>query len=70
VAYVAQLPCRLRPQPAPRRGQGGSGGARLGAVEHDLVAVGADVGQIDPRKLVVRLALVHLLLDAAAAFTA
>ncbi len=49
---------------SPKRLLGRDGALRLRAEHHDLVAVGPVVGQIDPRKLVVGLALVHLLLDA------
>ena len=40
---------------------------RLGAEDHHLLTAGLEVGQIDARKLVIRFALVHLLLDAATA---
>ncbi|MFN9902567.1 MAG: hypothetical protein ACK55Z_28060, partial [bacterium] len=39
---------------------------RLRAEDHHLLATSFEVGQIYERKLVIRFALVHLLLDAAA----
>ena len=40
----------------------------FGAMDHDLFAVPVEEGEVDPGEFVVRLPLVHLLLDAAAAF--